>query len=109
LDHSLLVYQSLFYQASINREKLQSVLILDASLPESQLAMQILSKQVGIRTIVATIDQFDMQKVLQEEFPQAHIIFTPSEKNIEKAFAVTCGLGFDLILDYSGLVETNRR
>jgi len=78
-------------------------------LPESRLALQILSRKVGIRTLVATIDQFDMQKVLQEEFPQAHVIFTPSEKNIEKTFQVTCGLGFDLIIDYSGMIEGNRR
>ncbi len=32
------------------------------------------------------------------------------EKNIDKAYAVTCGLGFDLICDFSGSsLETNRR
>ena len=32
-----------------------------------------------------------------------------SEKNIDKALAVTCGLGFDLICDYGGYMDTNRR
>lgn len=51
-----------------------------------------------------------MQKTLQEEFPQAHIIFMHSEKNIDKALAVTCGLGFDLICDYGGyFMESSRR
>ena len=31
------------------------------------------------------------------------------EKNIDKALAVTCGLGFDLICDYGGSMESNRR
>jgi threonine dehydrogenase-like Zn-dependent dehydrogenase len=50
-----------------------------------------------------------MQKSLQEEFPQAHIIFMHCEKNIDKALAITCGLGFDLVCDYGGYMETNRR
>lgn len=32
-----------------------------------------------------------------------------SEKNIDKAWAVTCGLGFDLICDYGAWMDTNRR
>jgi hypothetical protein len=107
VSNGLLVYQSLFYQASVNSEKIQSALILDASLPESLIALRLLTKIA--RIIVVTVDQFDMQKTLQEEFPQAQIVFMHSQKNIDKAWAVTCGLGFDLICDYGGWMDTSRR
>jgi hypothetical protein len=35
VDRAFIVYQTLFMQASINREKVQHALIVDGSLPES--------------------------------------------------------------------------
>lgn len=56
IDHSLIVYQALFYQAMASQERVQSVLVLDACLPESRLALQILTKWIGIQTVVFTLD-----------------------------------------------------
>jgi hypothetical protein len=33
-----------------------------------------------VPSIVYTLDQFDFQKILKEEFPKSLMIFTPTEK-----------------------------
>jgi len=73
---------------------------VDGSLPESRVALQVLIKIIQVKTVVVTLDQLDVQKQIQEEFPQVHILFTPTEKHLSKALDISCGLGFDLILDY---------
>ena len=47
-------------QASINREKVQQALIVDGSLPESRVALQVLTKIVQVKTVVVTLDQLDV-------------------------------------------------
>jgi hypothetical protein len=37
------------------------------------------------------------------------MIFTPTEKLLIKATELSCGLGFDLILDYGGDFSANKR
>ena len=101
----MIVYQSFYFQAGINKDKVQSALVLDAGLPESRIAMQLLSKVIRVPTVVFTLDQFDFQKQLKEEFPQAQMIFTPTEKLLTSATEISCGLGFDLILDYGGELQ----
>lgn len=86
----------------MSKEKVNSVLILDICLPESLVALQVLYKVLGIRTIVYSLDQFELQKPLGETFPEAFMIFTPTEKLLEKASEISCGLGYDLILDFEG-------
>lgn len=44
-----------------------------------------------------------------EEFPQAHMIFTPTEKLYNKAQEITCGLGFDLIIDFDSSLQLMKR
>jgi len=109
IEYSLIVYQSLFMQAGINEEKTQSALVLDANLPESQIALQILTRTVKVVTLAYTLDQFDNKTVLKEGFPSSHMIFTPTEKLLNKATEISCGLGFDLILDYGGEFSANKR
>jgi len=53
LDASILPYQSLYLQASLNSDKAQSVLILDACLPDSHLALQLLR---NVNTLAYTHD-----------------------------------------------------
>ncbi|TNV85897.1 hypothetical protein FGO68_gene4905 [Halteria grandinella] len=108
LDASILPYQSLFLQASLNSDKVQSALILDASLPDSHVALQLLHS-LKIKTLAYTLDQFEMQKPLNDEFPQAFMIFTPVDKMVQRAKEVTRGAGFDVIVDYGGEVGEQKR
>ena len=60
LDRAFIVYQTLFMQASVNQEKVQQALIIDGSLPESRIAIQVLTKIVKLKTLVVTLDQLDV-------------------------------------------------
>lgn len=46
-------------QAGLNKSKVQACLILDASLPESYLTLQIMTKVIGVSTIAYTLDNHD--------------------------------------------------
>jgi len=67
--------------------------------------LQVLSKIVKVRTLVYTLDQFELQKPLSDEFPQAQMIFTPTEKLFVKAKELTCDLGYDMIIDFGGTIS----
>jgi hypothetical protein len=42
---------------------------------------------------------------MNDEFTQAQMIFTPTEKLFVKAKELTCDLGYDLIVDFSGTLS----
>lgn len=108
------VYQLLFFQLSglINKDRIQSVLVLNGSDPHSVMAMQILIKTMNVGLITCTTDSFDNQKFLQDHFTnqQMNIIFTPTERDtFQRCMEITNGLGYDLIIDFSGSIEHMKR
>lgn len=60
------VYQLLFFQLSglVNKDRIQSVLVLNGSDPHSVMAMQILLKTLNLTILTCTTDNFDNQKFL---------------------------------------------
>jgi hypothetical protein len=46
---------------------------------------------------------------LQEEFPEAICIFTPTEKLSVKAPELVCGVGYDLIVDLGAQLSSMKR
>ena len=104
------VYSLLFFQLSglMNKDRIQSVLVLNGSDPHSIMAMQILSKRIGIAMITVTTDSFENQKFLQDHFTNQamNIVFTPTERDTyTRCMEITNGLGYDLVLDFSGNME----
>mmetsp|Transcript_18391 Transcript_18391/g.31439 ORF Transcript_18391/g.31439 Transcript_18391/m.31439 type:complete len:189 (-) Transcript_18391:496-1062(-) len=114
LQVGLSVYSLLFFQLSglVNRERVQSVLVLNGSDPHSIMAMQILFKTLSVSIVTCTTESFENQKFLQENFTnqQMNIIFTPTERDTyARCSEITNGVGYDLILDFSGQMETMKR
>ena len=108
------VYSLLFYQLSgvINRDRIQTVLVLNGSDPHSIMAMLILIKTLGVGMITCTTDSFENQKFLQDHFTnqQMNIVFTPTEKDTyQRCMDITNGLGYDLILDFGGTLGQMKR
>ena len=76
------------------------------------MAMQILIKTLNVCLITCTTDSFDNQKFLQDHFTnqQMNIVFTPTERDtFQRCMEITNGLGYDLILDFSGSMEYMKR
>ena len=62
--------------------------------------------------ITCTTDSFDNQKFLQDHFTNQsmNIIFTPTERDtFARCMEITNGLGYDLILDFSGSMVQMKR
>ena len=55
------VYSLLFHQLGglLNKDRIQSVLVLNGSDPHSIMAMQVLIKRVGVTMITCTTDSFE--------------------------------------------------
>jgi hypothetical protein len=69
------------------------------------MAMQILIKSLSVQIIACTTDSFENQKFVQDHFTnqQMNIVFTPTERDtFAKCMEISNGLGYDLILDFSG-------
>lgn len=66
MEAAVLVYQTLYQQLGVNKEKIQSVLVLDGGLQESRIALSLLQK-LGIRILACTVDTFELQKQLISE------------------------------------------
>ncbi len=108
------VFSVLFFQLSglLNRDRVQSVLVLNGSDPHSVMAIQILIKKLNVSMITCTTDSFENQKFLQEHFTnqQMNIVFTPTERDtFQRCMDITNGLGYDLILDFGGSIEHMKR
>ena len=108
------VFSVLFFQLSglLNRDRVQSVLVLNGSDPHSVMAIQILIKKLNVSMITCTTDSFENQKFLQEHFTnqQMNIVFTPTERDtFQRCIDITNGLGYDLILDFGGSIEHMKR
>ena len=76
------------------------------------MAMQVLIKRVGVTMITCTTDSFENQKFLQDHFTNQamNIVFTPTERDTyQRCMEITNGLGYDLILDFSGGMEQMKR
>ena len=76
------------------------------------MAMQILIKRVNVSMITCTTDSFENQKFLQDHFTNQsmNIVFTPTERDtFQRCMEITNGLGYDLILDFSGTMEQMKR
>jgi hypothetical protein len=60
------VFSLLFFQLSglVNKDRIQSVLVLNGSDPHSIMAMQILIKSLNVSMITCTTDSFENQKFL---------------------------------------------
>ena len=104
------VYSLLFHQLGglLNKDRIQSVLVLNGSDPHSIMDMQVLIKRVGVTMITCTTDSFENQKFLQDHFTNQsmNIVFTPTERDTcQRCMEITNGLGYDLILDFSGGME----
>ena len=107
----ILVYQSLHLQAQVNKDRIQSVLILmdnNSPLPESLMALDILLG-MGIKNVSVTVDSYDLQKEFQDTLPQVQLIFTTTQNLVTLGQEHTCNLGFDLILDYGGRFPSLKR
>lgn len=108
------IYSLLFFQLSglLNRDRVQSVLVLNGSDPHSIMAMQILIKTLNLSLITCTTDNFENQKFLQDHFntQQMNIVFTPTERDtFSRCMEITNGLGYDLILDFGGSMSQSKR
>ena len=63
-----------------------------------------LEKSIGVssNSVCVCTDNYNVQKTLQEKFSRINVIFASTNENFtQQCLTQTCGVGFDLVVDFS--------